>query len=237
MPVELTAAAFLERLHLLQSDDELKKILRYFKSTEGERFIGVRMKHLFDLAKEFMQMAPHQIEVLLDNEIHEARAGALSIMGKQVSHKKTAESRHKELYDLYLRRHDRIDNWDLVDLAGHKVVGRYLLEYQQPRDVLYQLAESENQWERRTAIVATLYFIHEGEVDDAFRIGEMLVGDPEDLVHKATGWALRYAGDKDRTRLVEFLDRHAATMPRTLLRACLEHFEPELRMHYLKLKK
>ena len=55
-------------------------------------------------------MPPDVIEKLLQSPIHEVRARALSIMDKQGRSKKTPESRRKELFDLYLRRTDRIDN-------------------------------------------------------------------------------------------------------------------------------
>jgi 3-methyladenine DNA glycosylase AlkD len=106
-------------------------------------------------------------------------------MDKQGRRKKTPESRRKELFDLYLRRTGRIANSDLVDLGAPYVVGRYL--FYKPRDVLCELARSENVWERRTAIVSTSYFIRQGDVADTFRIAEMLLTDDHDVVHKATG--------------------------------------------------
>ena len=100
-------------------------------------------------------------------------------MDWQARDKKTSEEQRKELYDLYIKRHDRIDNWDLVDRSAPFVVGRYLSD--KPRDILYILARSENPWERRTAIVATDYFIRQADVDDTFKIAELLVDDPHDL--------------------------------------------------------
>jgi 3-methyladenine DNA glycosylase AlkD len=239
---EINAKQFVERLKALRSPEEAKKLQRYFKTGkgeygEGDKFIGVRMGQLFALAKEFVDMPPDEIEKLLESPIHEIRAGGCSIMGKQASSKKTPESRRKELCDLYLRRHDRINNWDLVDLASYKVVGSYLFDFDKPRDVLYKLARSKDTWERRTAIVSTLYFIGKGDVADAFKIAELLLKDEQDLIHKATGWALRYAGDKDRKQLLGFLDKHAATMPRTALRYAIEKFDKEQRQHYLSMKK
>jgi DNA alkylation repair enzyme len=43
---------------------------------------------------------------------------------------------------------------------------------------------------------------------------------------------LREAGKHDRPRLLAFLDRHAAAMPRTMLRYAIEHLEPGQRAHY-----
>ena len=240
MSAKLSATEFTKSLKALQSDDELRKIQRYFKpDTNGQSkedyFIGVRMGSLFGLAKQYVDMPVDQIEKLMESPIHEVRAGAMSIMGQCAKGKKCSQERLKELYDLYLRRHDRINNWDLVDLASYYVVGKYLED--KPRKILYKLARSKDMWERRTAILATAHFILKmKQVDDTFAIAEMLLSDEEDLVHKATGWMLRTAGDKDRKRLLEFLDEHAATMPRVLLRYSIEKLDKKQRDHYLKLK-
>lgn len=239
-PTTPTAEAFVARMEAIKSPIEAEKLQRYFKTVkgeygEGDQFMGVRMGHLFELAKEFIAMPPVEIEKLMESPIHEVRAGGMSIMDKQGRSKKTSESRRKELYDLYMRRHDRINSWDLVDLAAPYVVGRYM--WDKPRDVLYTLARSSVVWERRTAMGATGYFIRQREVDDSFAIAEILVNDPEDLIHKVTGWMLRASGDVDQPRLLAFLDKHAETMPRTLLRYSMEHLDKDVRQCYLAKKK
>jgi 3-methyladenine DNA glycosylase AlkD len=239
MPTKISAGRFVEELETHRSSSERKKYRRYFKLGEGEYgegdvFIGVRMGQVFALAKEFIEMPPEEIEKLLKSEVHEARAGALSIMDKQGRSNKTSEGRRKELFDLYLRRTDKINNWDLVDLGTPYTVGRYLFD--KPRDVLYELARSEDVWERRTAIVATSYFIRQGDLSDTFAIAEVLLEDEHDLIHKAVGGWLREAGKKDRERLLRFLDKHAATMPRTMLRYGMEHLDKDQRAHYRSMK-
>jgi 3-methyladenine DNA glycosylase AlkD len=239
MTASVGAEQFVKRLEAHRSPESAAGYLRYFKTGAGEYgagdlFLGVRMGQVFALAKEFIAMPPEEIGRLLENPFHEVRAGALSIMDKQARGKKTPEGRRKALFELYLRRHDRINNWDLVDLAAPYVIGGYLFD--KPRDLLYTLARSANLWERRTAIVSTSYFIRQGDLDDTFRIAELLLDDDQDLIHKATGGWLREAGKKDRPRLLAFLDRHAATMPRTVLRYAIEHLDPDRRDHYLRLK-
>jgi len=233
---ELTAKHFIDRLKLLQSDAELKKIQRYFKTgegtySEGDVFMGVRMGSLFALAKEFGDMPVKELEKLLESPIHEVRAGAVSIMDKASRSKKISESRRKEFFDLYMNRHDRINNWDLVDLGCLYMTGSYL--YDKPRAILYKLAKSKDLWKRRTAILSTCYFIRQGDLDDTYAISELLLKDKEDLVHKAIGWMLRFAGDKNPKRLLQFLDKYAAIMPRVLLRNCIEKLDQKKRTHYL----
>ncbi len=237
---DVTAKQFIERLKKLQSAAELKKIQRYFKAGEGEygegdQFMGIKMGQLFALAKEFSEMPIKEIEKMLESPIHEVRAGAVSIMDKASRSKKITESRRKEFYTLYMKRHDRINNWDLVDLGCLHMTGSYLFD--KPRTVLYKLVRSKNMWERRTAILSTCYFIRQGETDDTFKIAEMLLKDKEDLVHKGAGWMVRFAGDKNRKRLLEFLEKYAASMPRTFLRYSIEKLDKKQRDYYLNKKK
>jgi 3-methyladenine DNA glycosylase AlkD len=240
MPKAMTAAEFLKKLKTYRSPEELKKIQRYFKTGagdygEGDEFLGVRMGQIFTLAKEFIEMPLVEIEKLLESPIHEVRVGAVSIMDWQARSKKIREERKKELFDLYIRRHDRINNWDLVDRSAPYVVGGYLFD--KPRDVLYKMARSKNVWERRTAIVSTYYFIRAGDVADTFKIAELLLNDDHDLIHKATGGWLREAGKKDLQKLLGFLDKYAGAMPRTALRYAIEHLDKKQRDHYMGLKK
>jgi 3-methyladenine DNA glycosylase AlkD len=237
MAVNANADQFLRKLKSHQSPQKQKEYEQAFKTgdSKADQFIGVRMGQVFALAKEFMDMPLDEIEKLLESPIHEARVGAVSVMDFQARSKKTSEQRRKELFELYIKRHDRINTWDLVDRSAPYVVGAYLFD--KPRSILYKLARSKDMPERRTAIVSTGYFIRQGDIDDTFKIAEILLNDQEDLIHKATGWMLRAAGDVDRQRLVNFLDQYAASMPRTTLRYALEHFEKNQREHYLSIRK
>ena len=220
MSANVTAKQFIEKLNQLGSGKD--------------EFNDVSMGQVFALAKELMDMAPEEVEKLLESPIHKVRTGAVSIMDWQARSKKTPEKRRKELFDLYIKRHDRINDWDLVDRSAPYVVGGYLAD--QRRDILYKLARSKSPWERRTAITATYYFIRQSDVDDTFKIAEILVNDPHDLVQKAVGGWVREAGKKDLKKLLAFLDKYAATMPRTILRYAIEHLDKEQRAHYMGLK-
>ena len=195
---------------------------------------GVRMGAVFELAKTALDLPISELEALLEQPTHEVRALACSIMGKSAAYRRTSPGRRAELYDLYLRRHDRINTWDLVDRSAPYVVGGYLFD--KPRTPLYELARSEVMCERRTAIVATYYFIRQDDTADTFTIAEVLVDDEEDLIQKAVGGWVREAGKRDPQALLEFLDRFAATMPRTALRYAVEHLDEAQRAHYLGLR-
>jgi 3-methyladenine DNA glycosylase AlkD len=195
---------------------------------------GIPMGRIFGLAKAHMDLDPAGIEQLLDRPDHESRVVAVSVMDFQARDRRTPGARKQELFDLYLRRHDAIDTWDLVDRSAIWVVGEHLRD--RPRGVLDELAASPDPNRRRTAILATMAFIRHDELDDAMRIAETLVDDQRDTVSKGVGWMLREVGKRDEARLRAFLDRHAATMPRVSLRYAIEKLEPGLRAAYLARK-
>jgi len=232
-----TAAQFLNGLECRRSEALREKNSRFVSGKDISQVLGVRHRIIFDLAKSHVGMDMAEIEALLESPYYEARLGAVSIMDFQAQVRKTPEPHRKALYELYLRRHDRINNWDLVDRAAKRVIGGYLYDYRKPRDVLPKLARSTDIWERRTAMVATSYFIGKGEMEDTFAIAEILRNDPEDLIQKAVGGWIREAGKKDRNMLLGFLDKHASGMARVMLRHATEKLPPDLKTAYLKLGK
>jgi 3-methyladenine DNA glycosylase AlkD len=237
MATTITASQFIKQLKSYSTAEDLKKNQRFFKGDaylSDNQVLGVQMGKVFQLAKAFIDLPLNEIEKLLESPYYEVRMGAVSIMDFQARQKKVSAAHKQALYELYLRRHDRINNWDLVDRSAPYVVGGYLSD--KPRKILYKLARSKNVWERRTAIVSTAYFIRQGDLADTFQIAELLVNDGHDLTHKAVGGWVREAGKQERPRLLGFLDKHAATMPRTMLRYAIEHLGPSQREHYLKRK-
>ncbi len=227
--MELTAEAFLARLHAEATDEQRVAYRRFFPGDAS--FLGVRMGTVFGIAKQCLAMPLTEIEALLESPVHEARAGACSVMGKAATHRTVTPERHRGLYELHLRRHDRIDDWDLVDLTAHQVVGTWLLD--RPRDPLYDLARSGFWPERRTAVVATAAFLKRGQTDDAFALARLLAGDDHPLVHKGVGWMLRYAGEVDRDRFLAFLEESAPHLPRAAVRPAVEKLDPADRKRFV----
>ena len=214
-------------------DEERAKILqRFFKTGpgeygEGDKFLGVVVPETRKVAKKHLDLSLGEIEELLQSEIHEVRLAALLILVEK--YKKTKD---KEIVDFYLKNTSRINNWDLVDLTAHKILGDYLLD--RDKGVLYSLAKSDNLWERRISIIATFAFIDERRFEDSLKLSEMLLNDKHDLIHKAVGWVLREIGKKDQEVEEVFLRKHHKEMPRTMLRYSIEKFSEEKRKFYMK---
>jgi 3-methyladenine DNA glycosylase AlkD len=229
----LTARKFHAELTALQTAAELQNVQRYFRYEGMEsKFIGVKMGNIFALTKKFTAMALPEVEKLLKSDYYEARMGALGIMDFKARDKKTTAENKKALYDLYISKHQYINNWDLVDRSAPYVVGGYLFD--KPRDILFKLARSKNVWERRTAIVATYYFIRENDLETTFKVAEIMVNDSHDLIQKAVGSWVREAGKRDKKRLLQFLDKFAATMPRVTLRYAIEKLDKKEKAIYMK---
>ncbi len=233
----MTHKHFVAALRELADPAAVPNTARFFHAdanarSTGNKVLGVHMGDVFPVAKRFATLTLGDVERLLDSTYYEVRMGAVSIMDFQARAKRITTEQRKALFDLYIRRHDRINNWDLVDRAAPHVVGGYLVD--KPRDVLYELARSASPCERRTAIVSTWFFIRADDLDDTFRIAELLVSDEHDLVQKAVGSWLREAGKRDQPRLVRFLRTHAPTMPRTMLRYATEKLPPATRAKFMK---
>jgi 3-methyladenine DNA glycosylase AlkD len=232
----MTAKIFIEQLSLLKSSAELKNVQRFFRDNNPKnKFLGVRMANIFTLAKQFIGMPVVEIGKLLNSEYYEARMGAVSIMDFQARSKKTTAIRKKELFNLYIKCHNSINNWDLVDRGAPYVVGGYLFD--KPRNILYKLAKSKNVWERRTAIVSTYFFIRQNDLSDTFKIAELLINDRHDLIQKAVGSWIREAGKYDKLSLIEFLDSFAFSMPTTMLHYAIEKLDKKEKEIYLESNK
>ena len=231
----MTAEKIREELEAL-STPEKKDFLPYFFKTgkgqygEGDKFIGVVVPDSRKVAKKHKDVSFQEIETLLNSEYHECRLCALLILVERF--KRANEQERKNIYEFYLSHTHRINNWDLVDLSSQYIVGEYLLD--KDRSILYKLVDSELLWDQRIAVLATFPFIRNNDFKDLLALSEKLLYHKHDLMHKAVGWLLREAGKKDKTVLVEFLDRYYREMPRTMLRYSIEKLTPEERAHYMK---
>lgn len=209
---------------------------RFFKTGPGQYgagdvFVGVTVPQTRQVARQQMAMSRENIERLLQSPIHEERMLALLILVEQFRRGTVAQRR--AVVTLYLGQTARINNWDLVDLTADKILGHWLEN--RSRRPLYRLAVSKNIWERRIAIVSTFHFIRQGEYGDTLALAEILLHDQHELIHKAVGWMLREVGKRDEAVLRQFLDAHAAVMPRTMLRYAIERLSPAARARYMKL--
>ncbi|KAA6342720.1 hypothetical protein EZS27_009558 [termite gut metagenome] len=200
---------------------------------EGDKFLGVIVPNTRLVAKKYKDESFETLAELLQSEWHECRLCALLMLVERF--KKSDEEGRSCIYNFYLSQTKRINNWDLVDLSAPNIVGTYLLD--KSRDNLYSLAASLLLWDQRIAIVSTITLIKNNDFIDIIRLSEILLNHKHDLMHKAVGWMLREMGKKDNDLLVQFLEKHAAVMPRTMLRYAIEKFEEEERRYYMGLKK
>lgn len=206
----------------------------YFKTGpgeygEGDLFLGIRMPVIRKAVVKFSDSDLTDTERLLHSPYHEIRIFALILMVRLFSRGSCAQ--REAIYLSYLEHTAYINNWDLVDCSAYHIVGPWLERID--RSMLYELARSPSLWERRIAVIATLHYIKLGDFDDTLHLASMLLGDDEDLIHKAVGWMLREVGNRDRAAETAFLQAHAPDMPRTMLRYAIEKFTPAQRKAFM----
>ncbi len=229
-PADITA-------HLMALADPVRAehALRYFKTApgqygHGDKFIGLTVPVVRRAVKHFAGASTETACALLKSEYHEIRLFALLLLVARYTKCEAAEQ--DKIYRFYLRHTRYINNWDLVDTSAPYIVGAHLLGGD--TSILYKLAASRSLWERRIAIMASGWFIRTGKFDDTLRLAELLLHDPEDLIHKASGWMLREIGKRDKAAATAFLKQHQHSMPRTMLRYAIERYSPTERKRYLE---
>jgi 3-methyladenine DNA glycosylase AlkD len=233
----MTAKEFAHALAAYATPERAAASGWFFKTGEGQygagdQFAGVRVPDIRTVSKQFVALSLSEVQKLLDSPIHEHRLAAVIILSSQ--YKKADVAGKQAIYDLYLTNvyKERVNNWDIVDSSAHFIVGAHLASH--PSDILERLARSESLWQRRVAIISTFHFLRIGDPAPTLQIAQLLLHDKQDLIQKAVGWALREMGKHCDTKLLtDFLDRHAATMPRTALRYAIEHLSAERRRSYL----
>jgi len=209
----------------------------FFKTGSGgyaehDQFLGISVPILRTIARQFSGASFSDITILLQSKFNEERLLALFIL--IIQYAQSNDPKKRTIYDFYNAHIMHINNWNLVDASAHEITGAYLFHYMRDKNVLLTLAHSNNLWQRRIAIIATLYFIRQGDTSWTYDIANILLHDTHDLIHKAVGWMLREAGKKNEDELKHFLNMHAHHMPRTMLRYAIEKLTPDLRTSYMK---
>ena len=196
---------------------------------EGDRFLGIAVPDLRRIARAHQDLPLDDVLRLLRSKWHEERLLALIILVRQYA--RADQRGRRAIHRLYLGNTRWINSWDLVDASAAQIVGAHLEKGE--RRLLSRLARSKSVWERRIAMIATSHYIRNDDFADALAIAEILVNDEHDLIQKAVGWMLREIGNRDRKAEERFLQRHARTMPRTMLRYAIEKFPAPVRRRYL----
>lgn len=233
----MNAAALIKQLKAKGSPAKAAQAMRFFKTGpgeygEGDVFLGLTVPEVRAAGAAFRSLPLTEIETLLTSKYHEVRLAALHILVYQYTHTKDAHEQ-KRICAFYVKYRRYVNNWDLVDTSAPYILGAAL--YGKDQTMLYTLARSKNLWERRIAMISTFYDIRASDPKTALQIAEILRHDTHDLIHKAVGWMLREIGKRcGEVYLTDFLDKYAATMPRTMLRYAIEHRSLRERTKYMR---
>lgn len=210
----------------MQDVDKAKSAQRFFKTgkgeyAEGDVFLGLTVPETRRVLQKYVEMTLEDVTKLLTSSYHEERLAAVILLTKQSA--KADVKRQKEICDLYLQHASFVNNWDIVDVSAPMIVG-VTVERQGVR-LLKRLASSKNLWEKRIAIVSTLFCIRRGSSSEVQEIADMLLEDTHDLIHKAIGWMLREMGKScGEEVLLQYLQTRYDRLPRTTLRNAIERF-------------
>jgi 3-methyladenine DNA glycosylase AlkD len=235
LPDKPTLVALRSEMRLEADPAKAKVLAGFFKTGkgqygEGDVFLGLTVPVSRRLAERYRDLGLVDVERMLHAKVHEERLIAfLILVGK---FKRGDAKAKREIYAFYLEHADYANNWDLVDLSADKIVGAWLLEHPS-RTTLPMFARSGNLWRRRIAMVATLAFIRAGNYGPTLAVADLLMKDPHDLIHKASGWMLREVGKRDKGTLERWLRPRYRKMPRTMLRYAIERFPETQRKRYL----
>ncbi len=225
-----------EEIRALANKEIAENSLRFFKTGKGEYgygdiFLGVRVPKIRLIAKKHIDISIIDMKTLIQSKYHEERLLGLIILVNKYS--KTKDRKIKDqLYKIYISSFKYINGWDLVDVTCPHIIGEHLRD--KDRSILYTWAKSDDLWTKRIAIVSTHCFIRKNDLEDTFKIAEILLQDKHDLIHKAVGWMLREAGKRDIKKEEAFLKKYYKIMPRTMLRYSIEKFPEDKRQKYLK---
>ena len=240
------------------NQEKAKVLQRFFKTGKGEYgqgdvFLGLTVPQCRMLTKEYRELSLVDIEKLLRSKIHEERLVALLILVQRYHDSSKTPKRDsfarpssfvpQPIVQCYLANTRYVNNWDLVDLSAPKILGAAIFGDRIAKSTraedrgyrtLTRLARSKNLWERRIAMVATLYLIQHNQFTETLRIARILLQDRHDLIHKAVGWMLREVGKRNFNLEEKFVRKHAAVMPRTMLRYAIERWPDKLRKEVMR---
>ena len=200
---------------------------------EGDRFLGLRVPHVREVAKHHNDVSDIAIQDLLASAFHEDRLCALVIITNQFRSSRDEHVRAKLWRDyLAALNAGQVNNWDLVDVTA-PYLGEFLLTTPAAPRIIEDLANSTDLWHQRASILVTWAFIRQHDLVPTYTVVEKLLGHPHDLIHKAGGWMLRETGKRDIDALRAFLGQHVEAMPRTMLRYSIEKMTPDERAKWL----
>lgn len=218
-----------------QNPKKAQEMQRFFKTAKGEYaegdiFLGIPSPILQKLTKQY-PLNLIEIQKLIKSKEHEKRSVALLSLTNLYKKSKNK----KEIIDFYLNNTKYINNWDLVDISCYKILGDFLLNYNDENyDVLLKLSKSKNMWERRISIVSTMIFVKNGFFEPTLTISKILLKNEHDLINKAVGWLLREVGKQDKEELKEFLIKNINNISKITRSYAMEKFSNDEKIEIKK---
>ena len=238
----------------MRNEEQQRILMGFFKTGPGEygygdEFLGLKVPQTREVVKAVARdIILDEVPELLMSKWHEVRLCGLLILVnkfeklaiKRLENDTEAIKKRDEILTMYLKYAEQANNWDLVDLSVHKILGHWLMLPSDLGDrdyklkVLDELAASDNLWKQRMSIVCSWKTSQMGDPSWCLRYAEIHLHHPHDLMHKAVGWMLREMGKRCSMDLLrDFLRQHAHEMPRTMLRYAIEKMSETERKEWM----
>ena len=252
--VKSNAREIIEYMESLHNDKQRKVLMGFFKTGPGEygfgdEFLGLKVPQTREVVRAAgIDFPLNEVPELLMSRWHEVRlCGFLILVAKfeklattRLENNAEAIKKRDEIVTMYLQYAEQANNWDLVDLSVHKILGHWLLLPTDLGDrdykikVLDGLAASPCLWKQRMSIVCSWKTSQQGDPSWCLRYAEIHLHHQHDLMHKAVGWMLREMGKRVSMDLLrEFLRQYAHEMPRTMLRYAIEKMPEKERQEWM----
>ena len=250
----MSAKEIITYMESLQNEEQRRVLMGFFKTGpgeygEGDEFLGLKVPQTREVVRTVVKdITLDEIPTLLMSKWHEVRLCGLLILvskfeklaTKRLENDEKAIRGRDEIVQMYLQYAERANNWDLVDLSVHKILGHWLMLPSHLGDkdyklkILDELAQSDNLWKQRMSIVCSWKTSQMGDPSWCLRYAEIHLHHPHDLMHKAVGWMLREMGKRCSMELLrEFLRQHVHEMPRTMLRYAIEKLPEQERQYWM----
>lgn len=222
---------------LSQVDVDYKENQYKYHSKEFE-LLGVRT----NVVRKIISSIYNQIKKESEKDVYELIESLVKmkyneyiIIGFGLAHKytKNLQEYHFRIFESWIQMY--IVDWGQCDDLCCGILGKLLQKYPNLIEQTLTWTSSSNIWLRRASAVSLIISLRLGEnLNQAFKVADILLLDKEDMVQKGYGWMLKEASKKFQNEVFGYVMNHKSNMPRTALRYAIEKMPTDLKKQAMK---
>jgi 3-methyladenine DNA glycosylase AlkD len=221
-----------------QADPEFRVRAAEYIGHPVDRVLGVRTPVVREIAaRYFRQIKSLDIDSVLDlcEALLETRLCEHRTIAFDWSFR--LRNQYQPEYFAVLERwlEEYVDDWSSCDDLCCHALGDFVLRYPEFVSRVKAWSHSKSRWLRRASAVTFIYGARRGQsLEHVLAVADALLTDPEDIVQKAYGWALKVASKTHQEEIFAYVMRNKSAMPRTALRYAIAKMPDELRREAMK---